>query len=220
VSIYSALTAKPWESSETLLATSAFEGTPTAPLRVGLRFFLVIVSILFFMLIVAYAGRLSYEDWRPLPAGWLMWLNTLILIGASLVMQGALVSARRYRWRLAKLGLEATGGLTIIFLFSQIYAWRQLLSQNMFEVTNPAIALFLLITGLHGLHLLGGLWVWLRATNKLWQGGDLDQKNLLQSIELSATYWHFMLAIWLVLFGLLFSSNDNLDILLTICGLK
>ena len=68
--------------------------------------------------------------------------------------------------------------------------------------------------------MLGGLWVWLRTTNKIWRSNDFDTAKVRQSIELSTTYWHFLLAVWLVLFGLLFVNNDNLDILLTICGLK
>ena len=81
-----------------------------------------------------------------------------------------------------------------------------------FEVTNPAIAFFYLITGLHGLHLLGGLVAWGRTVAKVW--GDFDVAKMRQSVELCTVYWHFLLLVWLVLFGLLFSGN-NLDLLLT-----
>ena len=75
-----------------------------------------------------------------------------------------------------------------------------------------------LITGLHGLHLLGGLVAWGRTIAKLWRGFEVAQVRL--SVELCTAYWHFLLVVWLVLFGLLFSGNDSLGILLTICGIR
>ena len=51
----------------------------------------------------------------------------------------------------------AAGLCTLLFLMGQAQAWRELGALVYFDVTNPAIAFFYLITGLHGLHLLGGL---------------------------------------------------------------
>jgi cytochrome c oxidase subunit 3 len=86
-----------------------------------------------------------------------------------------------------------------------------------FEMTNPAIAFFYLITGLHGLHLLGGLVAWGRTVARVW--GDFDVAKIRHSVELCTLYWHFLLGVWVVLFGLLFSGN-NLDILLKLCGIR
>jgi len=86
---------------------------------------------------------------------------------------------------------------------------------NYFDITNPAIAFFYLITGLHGLHLVGGLVAWFRTVIKVW--GDFDAAQVRQSMELCTVYWHFMLLVWLILFGLLF-SGDNLDLLLKLRG--
>ena len=86
-----------------------------------------------------------------------------------------------------------------------------------FEVTNPAIAFFYLITGLHGLHLLGGLVAWGRTVTKVW--GDFDEAKVTHSVELCTVYWHFLLLVWLVLFGLLF-TGDNLGLLLKLCGIR
>jgi cytochrome c oxidase subunit 3 len=75
-----------------------------------------------------------------------------------------------------------------------------------------------LITGLHALHMLGGLVAWGGTAVKL--GDEVDLSRLRQSVRLCAIYWHFLLVVWLVLFGLLFSGNDNLGTLLAICGIK
>ncbi len=51
-------------------------------------------------------------------------------------------------------------------------------------------------------------------------GGGADVARLRLSVELCTIYWHFLLLLWLVLFGLLFSGNDNLGILLALCGIR
>src|SRR5690606_37080423 len=106
----------------------------------------------------------------------------------------------------------------VAFLVGQLLAWRQLNGLGAFDISNPAIAFFYLITALHGLHLLGGLVAWARTTLGLWRRPDPARAAL--RIRLCATYWHFLLLLWLILFGLLFSGNDNLATLLAICGLR
>jgi cytochrome c oxidase subunit 3 len=194
-------------------------GDPTtwAPARIGLWVFLAVVAVLFMLLIAAYGTRMAYEVWRPVPQIALLWANTFVLVLASVALQWARVAARRGRMDNMRVGLLAGGALTVVFLLGQIYAWQQLASTPYFEVGDPAIAFFYLITGLHGLHLLGGLVAWGRTAARAW--GDVEAATVRQSVELCTTYWHFLLAVWAVLFGLLFSS-DNLDLLLTICGIR
>ena len=61
-----------------------------------------------------------------------------------------------------------------------------------------------MLTALHGLHLLGGLWVWGTTVAKLRRGVGVGKLRL--SVELCTVYWHFLLAVWLVLFALLLST--------------
>jgi cytochrome c oxidase subunit 3 len=221
MNIFRQLTEKPWlPLRDGVAGVHGNHASATPAVRVGLNLFLAVVGVLFFLLTIAYAGRLAFEDWRPLPQPWLMWQNTLALIMASAAMQWAQSAAQRDHWENAMFGLMTGGVLTFAFIVGQLLAWRQLVSQGYFELTNPGIALFILITGLHGLHLLGGLVAWGRTAEKVWRVDDLEAANVRQSIELCTRYWHFLLAVWLVLFGLLFSGNDNLDFLLTICGIK
>ena len=189
-----------------------------SPAKLGLRVFLAVVTVLFTLLILAYGMRMELEVWRPTPQMSLLWLNTVLLVLSSLAMQWALFSARRHEIDSVWLGLLAGGFFAVAFLGGQIMAWRQLNMLAAFNITNPAIGFFFLITALHGLHLLGGLVALGRTTSKVWRGFDVAQVRL--SVELCTTYWHYLLLVWLVLFGLLFSGNDNLGILLTICGLR
>ncbi|MDZ7685754.1 MAG: hypothetical protein U5O39_12720 [Gammaproteobacteria bacterium] len=61
-----------------------------------------------------------------------------------------------------------------------------------------------MFTGLHALHLLGGLWVWMTTAWRVWSGRHLDTVGL--RLDLCKTYWHYLLIVWLVLFALLLSS--------------
>jgi len=213
VSIFHDLTVKPW-----LTAQGTVELRDKAAARkLALKVFLAIVTVLFMLLVVAYARRMAYEDWRPSPQLGLLWANTFALVLSSVALQWALFSARRGQMDGMRVAFLAGGAFTVVFLAGQILAWRQLGTMVYFDVTNPAIAFFYLITGLHGLHLLGGLVAWGRTFTKVW--GDFDVAKIRHSVELCALYWHYLLGVWLVLFGLLFSGN-NLDVLLKLCGIK
>ena len=219
MSIFHQLTAKPWVTAQARIDDFHTGGTfslPTATL--GLRVFLAVVSVLFLLLILAYGTRMELEEWRPQPQLGLLWLNTSMLVLSSCAMQWARIAARRGEIDGVRTGLLAGGVFAVAFLGGQIVAWRQLNMLVGFNITNPAIGFFFLITALHGLHLLGGLVAWGRTTVKVWRGLDVAHVRL--SVELCTVYWHFLLLVWLVLFGLLFSGNDNLAILLTICGLR
>ncbi len=214
------LTEKPWETTASeaqSLAPGGAASMRAAP-DTALSIFLAIVSVLFFLLIIAYAGRMALEDWRPMPQPRLLWQNTFLLIMASLAMEWARHSANREQIDGVKIGMIGGGMFTAAFITGQILAWRELSSMAFFDSTNPAIAFFYLITGLHVAHLLGGLVAWGRVLDRLWRGAEIE--TLQQSVQLCTRYWHFLLIIWLVLFGLLFSGNDNIGILLTICGIK
>jgi cytochrome c oxidase subunit III len=219
MSILRQLTEKPWLPAQARIDDLHRGGTFRLPAAtLGLRTFLVVVTVLFTLLILAYGTRMEFEDWRPTPPLQLLWVNTAMLVLSSLAMQWAEVSARRGAIDGVRIGLLAGGAFAIAFLGGQILAWRQLNMLAAFDITNPAIAFFFLITALHGLHLMGGLVAWGRTTAKVWRGSDAV--HMLLSVELCTVYWHFLLLVWLVLFGLLFSGNDNLGVLLTLCGLR
>ena len=94
------------------------------------------------------------------------------------------------------------GGLfTGAFFVGQFLVWQHLVGTGFYAEANPANAFFFAITGLHAAHLLGGLVAWVRAGLKLMEGGDPAALRL--SVELCASYWHYLLAIWLVLFVML-----------------
>ena len=210
---------KPWVPAQARIDDLHPGGAfPLPAAKLGLRVFLAVVTVLFMLLIMAYGTRMEFEDWRPTPPLGLLWVNTGMLVVSSLAMEWARISARRGAIDGVWIGLVAGGSFAVVFLCGQILAWRQLNMIGIFDITNPAIAFFTLITALHGLHLLGGLTAWGRTTAKVWRGLAAAEVRL--SVELCTVYWHFLLLVWVVLFGLLFSGNDNLGSLLTLCGLR
>ena len=195
------LMAKPWLE---VGAIDDFPGTgasssPAA--TIGLGRFLAVVSSLFALFISAYFMRMQVADWAQMPVPKLLWFNTGVLILSSVALQYAQVAARRGRMEDVGYGLIAGGLFALTFLVGQLFAWQQLNAAGYFLATNPANAFFYLLTGLHGLHLLGGVVALVLTADKVWRGVELGQVRL--SVKLCAVYWHFLLALWLVLFTLL-----------------
>jgi cytochrome c oxidase subunit 3 len=199
VSIFRVLSTKPWVAERGYVSDSHGFSLPTA--KVFLSIFLGVVTAIFGLLTAAYFIRMTYADWQSLPVPALLWLNTAILILSSVALQWARTSAGHQQADRVRWGLLAGGALAFAFLVGQFLVWQQLGSLGYFVDTNPSNSFFYLITGLHGLHLLGGLVAWLRASLRLWRGAETDKIRM--SVELCAVYWHFLLLVWLVMFGLL-----------------
>jgi len=122
-------------------------------------------------------------------------------LGANARAEGAVVQHGRADLEQCRAAIRAGCGTQFTFLVGQLFAWQQLNAAGYFLATNPANAFFYLLTGLHGLHLLGGLVALVLTIDKVWRGFALAQVRL--SVKLCAIYWHYLLLLWLVLFTLL-----------------
>lgn len=212
------LSEKPWLTPSVVGAgVMPDDRLQSAQTKLGVKVFLAVVTMLFLLLVMAYAGRMAFEDWRPGPELGLLWFNSFVLLASSIALQYAVSAARREREREAWMGLLGAGALGAGFLVGQLVAWLQLRSMGSYGLTLPSVAFFYLITGLHAVHLTGGLAAWGVITLKAWSTGSVVRVR--QSVELCCLYWHFLLVVWLVLFGLLFSGN-NMSALLVLCGIR
>jgi cytochrome c oxidase subunit 3 len=197
------LNTQPWVSEA---ADNAVNGSSmdTSTKAVALMTFLAVATSVFGLFISAYTIRMEEPDWRPLAEPTLLWTNTVMLILASIVYHWTRNAAVKENMDRVKPGLTVAGAFTILFLLGQIVAWRQLNAAGYYVDLNPANAFFYLLTAVHGIHMLGGLWVWAKSTINVWTGADSDSVRL--SIELCTVYWHFLLLVWIVLFGMLLST--------------
>ncbi|MDA1063426.1 MAG: cytochrome c oxidase subunit 3 [Proteobacteria bacterium] len=198
------LNAEPWvaEAVDTIDESRYQAPFNAKPKLVALTLFLAVVTSFFALIFSAYALRMELGDWVPLTEPQLLWTNTVVLILASIAFQWTRNGASTGDIGRLRPGLAVTGLLTAAFLFGQFIAWQQLQSSGHYMTSNPSIAFFFMLTGLHALHILGGMYVWARATLRVF-GGDSDVE---QSITLCTIYWHFLLLVWLVMFGLMLST--------------
>lgn len=197
------LNTAPWVEERSVEVGSRDGALALLPVQVGLGVFLAVATSLFALLITAYHMRMMEADWTTLDLPRVLWLNTAVLILASIAMQWTLVAARRGEIDGVRKGLIAGGIFSFGFLAGQVWAWQQLSGQ--FTASNPAYAFFLLLTAVHGIHLLGGLTVWARATVRAAREAEFAKVRL--SVELCTVYWHFLLVVWAVLLAVLLYSH-------------
>jgi cytochrome c oxidase subunit 3 len=196
-------------NTEPWVAETVDDSAHKAPLganakAVALTGLLAVITSFFALIMSAYAERMELGDWVPLNEPLLLWINTGILAAASVAFQwtrNAAIDGVRSR---VLAGMLASGALTVAFIAGQLVAWKMLNDAGNGITVNPANGFFYFMTGAHALHILGGLYVWARALVRLVSGRE--PAAVRQSIELCTVYWHFLLVVWLVMFGLLLAT--------------
>ncbi|SIS93642.1 cytochrome c oxidase subunit 3 [Paracoccus saliphilus] len=192
------LFSKPW--LETGAPPAITEASPVAPQKLGLGVFLAVVGGLFAMLGSAFVLQIDATPWQLVPLPRLVWINTAVLLSSSLFLQIAVAAARQGEARLLNWSLAAGVLSTLAFLVGQIAAWDMLTTSGYVLAGAPAASFFYLITGLHGLHILGGLMamgaVWLRLARQP------EPRRVQAIVALCALYWHALLLIWILLLAL------------------
>ena len=167
--------------------------------RVVLWLLMAVICVLFGLITLAYLIRARMGDWQPMPLPWQVLLSTLVLLFASLCWhRAARPGVENDNQRLPALRLA--GWLSLGFILIQGWGWWQLTNAGYLVAGNPANSFFYLFTGLHALHLAGGLLAWRWALAAV--SGPHDRAPLAQ-LALCARYWHFLLALWLVILVLL-----------------
>jgi len=195
-----------------------------SPAKVFLAFFLVVVTMLFVLLTIAFLGRSQLPDWRSLaaaPGGPLadasrLWFNTALLVASSIALQWGRVAARRGADAAMRKGLAAGALLAIAFIASQLWLWNDLAARGHAVASNPAASFFYLITALHGAHLAGGLVALAMAFARVVRTPARSRAG----VDLVATYWHFLLLVWLAMFALLASPPSTIEFLAALCGFR
>lgn len=223
--LFGRLREKPWEGTGMVADTAAIGYAPTAlPARVALRFFLAVVTVIFFLIIITFLSRsqvgdfqaLAGEPWQPFTNPTQLWLNTLVLLASSVCIQLAAHSAGKKRSLITVCATGAALLFAVLFLIGQLVVWQQLVELGYYVNSNPANSYFYLFTGVHGLHLLGGLVALGIVSTRVLRGGAIE--TLHGGLSLCATYWHFLFAVWLLLFALLTSTPETYATIARLCG--
>jgi cytochrome c oxidase subunit 3 len=205
-SIFQLLTEKPWEKDQ-IEVDNEHQGRTLSltKQKLGLRTIMAASTVLFSLFIVAYSDRMLVNDWRNMPEPWLLWFNTGILVISSIVFHQATKYAEKEIFDKTKNCLYFIGFLAYSFLIGQLIVWYQLINTGYYATSNVANAFFYLFTTIHGLHIIGGIYFWGKTTSKFIKR-SLKKEDINNLIDICAVYWHFLLVVWLVLFGLMLSS--------------
>jgi cytochrome c oxidase subunit III len=184
---------------------------------------IVMVFVSFTSAYVVRQGMPSFDpgtnslvhEWFPVPLPRLLLINTFVLLLSSVAMelarrqtarQVALAQAvaipgvslgeeKRIPW------LALTAMLGLIFLAGQWMVWRELAARGFYLSTSASSSFVYLLTGMHGVHLLGGIVALLTACAASWLHRSLDSQFVVQDV--TGWYWHFMAILWVYILCLL-----------------
>ncbi|CAN7677234.1 cytochrome c oxidase subunit 3 [Variovorax sp. LjRoot290] len=174
-----------------------------AAASIGLWVFMGVATALFSLFATAYVMRMSASDAVALALPWQLWLSTALLFAGGVALSKAGATARGGHGMARTRRLLLAGGLcALAFLAVQLWAWQALLAAQVMPAGNPGGSFFYLLTAMHGLHVAGGLAGWAWTARAAWRPAA-RLADLAWRIGLVARYWHFMLAVWLLLFAML-----------------
>jgi heme/copper-type cytochrome/quinol oxidase subunit 3 len=171
----------------------------------GMWIFLATLTVLFLASIVGYlVVRLKATDWPPpgmprLPAG--LWLATLVLIAGSVTIHLALRAIRSDERAASTRWLGMTTTLALTFLAIQSWNWWGLIRLHMTAASNLYAFTFFMLTGLHAAHVIGGVALLAIVLSRSLRGRY--GSSYYGGVTYAAMYWHFLDAIWLVLFAVM-----------------
>jgi cytochrome c oxidase subunit 3 len=131
---------------------------------------------------------------------WLGMANTFILIASSVTMVMAWASLKLNDWGKHRLYLILTFVLAGVFLVNKYFEYADHVARGELPSHSTFLAIYYTLTGLHGIHILGGMVV---MAYFLGPGALLWKKNSDQfanRIEYTGLYWHFVYLVWFFLF--------------------
>jgi len=195
--------------------------------RFGVMLGLVAIFMLFLSFTMAFLLREKVgtwnrhtqtyvQDWRPAPLPTeLLLLNTSLLVLSSVTLEKARRQAFRraavsaaagipgvrvvHDWHFPWLGLTLALGFG--FVAGQLVAWREMMERGVFLSGTPSSSFFYVATGLHGVHLLGGIVALLYAAVVGGYSHGFERRRI--TLDVASLYWHSMTGLWLFLLFLL-----------------
>jgi heme/copper-type cytochrome/quinol oxidase subunit 3 len=176
--------------------------------KLGIWLFLASEVMLFGALFSSYVLlRTGAESW---PRGaeylnvWLAFLNTVILISSSVTMVMSWASLKLGQFGKYKLYMGLTFLCGLGFMVVKFFEYGAKFEHHLYPSTNTFLAIYFTLTGLHGLHVLGGMVVngyfWGPGA-KLWRR---DPERFANRVEVAGLYWHFVDLVWIFLFPTLY----------------
>ena len=178
--------------------------------KLGVWLFLASEVMLFGALFSSYVllrtGAPSWPHGREILNEWLAMLNTGILIGSSVTMVLSWAALRLNDFKKFRLwmGLTILAGFGFMIVKAIEYGTKFMHEPPLLPSNNTFLAIYFTLTGLHGLHVLGGMVVngyfWGPGA-KMWK---TEPERFTNRIEVAGLYWHFVDLVWIFLFPTLY----------------
>ena len=176
--------------------------------KFGVWLFLASEVMLFGALFSSYILlRVGSTEW---PHGWeelnvpMAAINTIILILSSVTMVLAWASLKMHNFSAFRRNLGLTILCAIAFLVIKYFEYSAHLSAGMGPWHSTFLAIYFTMTGLHALHIIGGIIV----NGYLWGPGAkmwaTEPARFTNRIEIAGLYWHFVDLVWIFLFPMLY----------------
>jgi heme/copper-type cytochrome/quinol oxidase subunit 3 len=176
--------------------------------KLGIWLFLASEVMLFGALFASYVMlRVGAEHWPPgatylnIP---LATLNTVILISSSVTMVLAWASLARNDFKKFRVFMAITILCGFGFLIVKYFEYSAKFHHELYPSTNTFLAIYFTLTGLHMLHVIGGMAV----NSYLWGPGSAlwktDPVHFTNRVENSGLFWHLVDLVWIFLFPILY----------------
>ncbi len=131
-------------------------------------------------------------------------VNTFVLIASSVTMVMAWASLRLKDFKKHRLFLGLTFLCGLIFMVIKAIEYGSKFSHHLYPATDNFYATYFTMTGLHGLHVVGGMIViayFLGPGARMWKS---EPERFTNRIEIVGLYWHFVDLVWIFLFPILY----------------
>jgi heme/copper-type cytochrome/quinol oxidase subunit 3 len=131
-------------------------------------------------------------------------LNTMVLISSSVSMVLSWAALRLGDFKKFRLWLGTTFALGVGFMIIKTIEYAAKFEHHLYPSTDNFMAIYFTLTGLHGLHVLGGMIVmayFLGPGAKMWKS---EPDRFTNRIEVVGLYWHFVDLVWIFLFPTLY----------------
>lgn len=181
---------------------------------------LAIVSICmaFGGLTSAYIVRKGAGNWVDFAMPTAFYTSTILILISSATMHVAHISNKKGYVKMTLFSLFITIVLGLMFAFFQLKGWQDLTNTGIYLDGNPSGSFFYVITGMHAVHLLGGVLflffallyaMWIFVIKKQATTNIENSKALKVRTDLLVMYWHFMDILWIYLFIFLFINLNH-----------
>lgn len=189
----------------TIPAADTHMGPTLGPKRLGVLLFIASESVVFFVLIAMYVVGQAHPN-GPTPRAQLdvghMILYSVALWASSATMAMALPRVQRDDQRGMRWWLLATVVLGAIFVIGEAQEWWLLYQDQISAARNLWATTFFMLTGIHGLHVIIGLIA--IGTIALVSLRAPVSKSHESGLEVVSLYWHFVDAMWILIFGTIY----------------